>query len=533
MKKILIASFGGAAIVAAATQDVQGGFIGNTGTPQTTTGHVPFFIVGLATDHLGRVYTVHSWDEPHQDIMMWSAANGQKLYNTGQVIPEALLNSIAVEPDGSVAYVAGLTQETPATTFRLYKVQLGSSPGVINFSVAGRSVLLASGQPLFTKFALKVTKRGIEAANPNTGTIDCYDKDTGALKKTSTGTLPDDTQVVSGGYTIRRESVANGAGSRLIGPGWEQRCTEFVGCVSYSQANPNTFISMSRNLYNRSGQWLGCGVADVSKEPSTTGPCKTVTLGGNDFFYFPNMGNSLAIYRINAESMSVVSTLTPSDLALQSFGIAEDGALWLATLYQYSSGESCSVWKLPLRGLDNVGNPIYEWADAIEVVKNSTLMTLFGLTNPHDLTMMMANFNPVDGLVYALVYVSGQGPDRGGAWMAGNILGAFSLDGTLAWKVVLPAPAIGMTVVPTGGVMLGQNVDDNNNPANGTIHRYNASGSLIATISPPPGDTWPIGLPSGAFDCYGAINAQLAPDGLLDIFAEDDFNGRVIWYHIP
>ena len=83
------------------------GVIGNTGVPPVTSGHVPFFIEGVAVDAQGSVYTVHDWDEPHFDVIRWSAVDGKSEMNTGHPVSEAALKAIAVEPDGSFAYVTG------------------------------------------------------------------------------------------------------------------------------------------------------------------------------------------------------------------------------------------------------------------------------------------------------------------------------------------------------------------------------------------------------------------------------------------
>ncbi len=61
----------------------------------------------MAVDAQGKVYSVHDWDEPHFDVIRWSPVDGRSQMNTGHPIGEALLKAIAVEPDGSIAYVTG------------------------------------------------------------------------------------------------------------------------------------------------------------------------------------------------------------------------------------------------------------------------------------------------------------------------------------------------------------------------------------------------------------------------------------------
>ena len=81
------------------------GTIGNSGQPPTTSGHVPVFLEGVAVDAKDGIYTVHGWDEAHFSAIKWSQEDGRAEFNTGNAVNEALLRSIAVEPDGSYAYV--------------------------------------------------------------------------------------------------------------------------------------------------------------------------------------------------------------------------------------------------------------------------------------------------------------------------------------------------------------------------------------------------------------------------------------------
>jgi Divergent InlB B-repeat domain/FlgD Ig-like domain len=128
------------------------GVIGNTGLPPITSGHVPFFIEGVAVDAQGKPYTVHDWDEPHFDVIRWSPVDGKAEMNTGHPIGEALLKGIAVEPDGSYAYVTGygdsLTDRSKSK-FSIWRMSmapgLGESERVINFTQQGRCIKVYDG----------------------------------------------------------------------------------------------------------------------------------------------------------------------------------------------------------------------------------------------------------------------------------------------------------------------------------------------------------------------------------------------------
>jgi hypothetical protein len=125
--------------------------IGNTGLPPYTEGHVPFFLEGVALDSASNVYTVNGWDEPHFDVTKWSPVDGQAIMNTGHCISEALLKAIAVEPDGSWAYVTGAadSHDRSKACFSIYRVNM--APGLyewertVNFTQQGRRIKVYDG----------------------------------------------------------------------------------------------------------------------------------------------------------------------------------------------------------------------------------------------------------------------------------------------------------------------------------------------------------------------------------------------------
>jgi Chitobiase/beta-hexosaminidase C-terminal domain/Divergent InlB B-repeat domain/FlgD Ig-like domain len=125
--------------------------IGNTGLPRNTAGHVPFFLEGVALDSAGNVYTVNGWDEPHFDVIKWSSTDGQAIMNTGHCISEALLKAIAIEPDGSYAYVTGASDSGDRTKafFGIYRITmatgLSTSERTVNFTQQGRCIKVYDG----------------------------------------------------------------------------------------------------------------------------------------------------------------------------------------------------------------------------------------------------------------------------------------------------------------------------------------------------------------------------------------------------
>jgi hypothetical protein len=134
------------------------GTIGNSGQPPTTSGHVPVFLEGVAVEAKDRIYTIHGWDEAHFSVIKWSQEDGRAEFNTGNAVNEALLRSIAVEPDGSYAYVTVHRDmsDRAKTKFSIWRIKL--VPGkktwkVDNFSKTGRSIAVYDGNAQLPEYA--------------------------------------------------------------------------------------------------------------------------------------------------------------------------------------------------------------------------------------------------------------------------------------------------------------------------------------------------------------------------------------------
>ena len=130
------------------------GVIGNTGEPPTTSGHVPIFLEGVAVDAKDGIYTVHDWDEAHYSVIRWSPQDGRAEFNTDNAVSEALLKGIAVEPDGSYAYVTGYEDinDRAKSKFSIWRVKLVPGKGnskVEDFTKAGRKIAVYNGDAQF------------------------------------------------------------------------------------------------------------------------------------------------------------------------------------------------------------------------------------------------------------------------------------------------------------------------------------------------------------------------------------------------
>lgn len=206
--------------------------------------------------------------------------------------------------------------------------------------------------------------------------------------------------------------------------------------------------------------------------------------------------------------------------------------------------EGKAIYTIPLQGLNSQGNPIYSWSDAVKVMDETTGVNAMGGASCEYKMVGRSH----DGLVYALAHSNKSGlPQDGAVWMAGNVLLAFqettptfpAMMGAPKWYVPLPRAAVGMVPIRggNGGVFTGMDVD------RAIIGHYNKDGLLIGSMKSAP--QYGIGygepgyklsdgnLPSGRFDAYMAINCQRNPaDGKIDVFGEDNWNQRVIWYRV-
>jgi Divergent InlB B-repeat domain/FlgD Ig-like domain len=232
-----------------------------------------------------------------------------------------------------------------------------------------------------------------------------------------------------------------------------------------------------------------------------------------------------------------------------SLGVDDAGWVWVASaarIFPPGPFEGEAIYTIAPRGLNALGNPVYQWTDAVQVMDEATGRNALGLAG-EQFHWMMVNRSPNDGMVYALAYAAKAGlPLREASWMGGNVL--FAFDGqtssspaplpTPKWHVVLPTAAVGMTPIPggAGGVFVGANTDDTTGAhRDGTIHHYTKDGLLIGTFKSAPafGVEGSQDYPSGAFDAFSALSCNRDPrDGLLDVFGEDNWNQRLLWYRV-
>ncbi len=361
---------------------------------------------------------------------------------------------------------------------------------------------------------------------------------------------------------------------------WEQYGLEFQSNGTYGANDPDTFISVMDHAYrlNRatgSAAYLGQGYTGTGYHGGPSGTPRVCRLGAHDFYYFPS-GDGVQVYRIDPNPaggsplltfVSILGRAQPLPTGVMAEAVwkgenyylwswhdargdhtvhPEDVSLWAKPedkrpLWQYgpltvdadkniwmpsydrggNTPEQNSVWMVPLAGLDAQGNPMYEWKNVVCVVPRGSLLWDTGVKMvQHD----------ADGYTYLYGATKRKdAPQNGGVWMGGNTLACF--DGPeRRWQILLPDICVGMDVIPgnQGGCILG------GDPFHGGLHHYTRDGLLIGKVGPDPKLMGaPPNNPSGLLDFFGAVVVKRNPrDGILDVFAEDDYNLRIAWYRI-
>lgn len=209
--------------------------------------------------------------------------------------------------------------------------------------------------------------------------------------------------------------------------------------------------------------------------------------------------------------------------------------------------EHSALWVLKPTNVS--GNPAYYWDDShtFRILSAAAGRAAIGVSTdpnaaPGLLEWRLAG-RASDGMVYALGSTNKPGvPNDGGLNVGGTVLMGFqeSNPGTLqaftdpTWKMFLSQVASGLTPIEgnPGGVFVGGDV------VFGKIHHYAKDGLLVGTFGPGAnlcgtygivgGNDWP----TGAFDAFQCLSCDRGADGVLDVFAADNLNQRIIWYRV-
>jgi len=391
--------------------------------------------------------------------------------------------------------------------------------------------------------------------------------------------------------TIQDEYFFNGGRIARFSPDgkaqWEQMGLEFQSNGTYGADDPSTFYSMMHHAYrldraNGTASYLGNTVdGALYRGSAINGVPRVVRLGPRDFYYMPT-GDGLEVFRIDQKQgeqrgpvMRLCSVIAgnqplpngtsttrpwirdvwflwswhdsegshhPDPLTMEyamrphvgkefpwqhgPMDVDSKGDIWFVS---YDRGgrarEANSIFEIPLSGLDALGNPIYRWADAKPVVPSKSLPWKIQLR-----TVVHAG----GGLTYAYGNSTSYpgAPKNGGLWMGGNSLLAYD-GGDVKWMVPLNQLGVGLDVVPPGPSGEGGGVVIGAEPAKGGIYYYSTDGLLVCRMFPSAAMGEKPNGPTGTLDMYSAVTANRDPaDGLVDVFVEDDFNDRILWYRV-
>jgi len=353
---------------------------------------------------------------------------------------------------------------------------------------------------------------------------------------------------------------------------WEHFGEEFVSLGNYAQDEPDLFYSMSFHRYQlkdrAAGTWefIGNAFAGGTKYGSDVhGVPRILKLGANHFYFHPS-GDGVQVYRVRdtcrpkfgsdgivyqedykllrlaalvggkdpapdgtirtaalgqwtwhdaeatgeVEPEDVLWFKKPGEGKYGCFGmdVDQEGNIWFADL------QTRGIWQIPIGPLDTKGNPTYDWANAKQVI-------------PRDQSPLKFEPNMVqrgeDGSLYAFGWsAKWPQPKNNPFWMGGSTLVKFDKKGASAWAVKLPATCVGFDAVPGGGCMVGSGEKAN-------IYHYSAEGLLLGALK--PGEA--MCKESGWMDNHACVAVNRDPrDGVLDIFAEDDYVLRIGWYRV-
>ena len=354
---------------------------------------------------------------------------------------------------------------------------------------------------------------------------------------------------------------------------WEHMGLMFCDLGKYSPTRPDEFITHRFHRFmladKNAGEWQYRGTildGDASYINAQHGVMSLLKLGGSEFI-FQCYGDGLQVYRRTDDGLyrlvsafggnnpfpnGVFNDWAPQEKRGErgqwtwtdqnaNNKVEDDEVVWFRppgkARYNmfgmnidvrgnvlYCEHHTGSTWELPMSGLDGSGNPVYDWRLAREIIARDQ--------SPIKFFPLMA-IRAEDGSIYAFGR-SGQekdgtwdawprpgGKTAGYAWMGGWALLRYSREGSAMWAAKLPEVCVGMDVSPGNkGVMLGHF-------ESGRIYHFLPDGLFIGQCEidkAANGD-------QGWMDNTSAVAVERDPrDGILDVFGEDSWLNRLLWY---
>jgi sugar lactone lactonase YvrE len=505
----------------------------------------------VATDALGG--KVHSFDK----------VTGRKLGEFAVRLPHGL----AVSPDG-LLFVAHerrrVTVFTPQGESRGTVIADGGDIRSLAFGPGGRLYLAdgAAGEVRTYELSGGVAKRvgGFGArAEPGDFAPDRFYELRGAAVDPS-GNLITIAGVTGGGARIAKFAPD---GACL----WEHMALVFCDVGNISPERPDELLTQRFHRLvlgdKERGEWRYRGTlldGDPKYLWGNHGVMRRLTLGGSEFA-FQCYGDGMQVYRRHGERFRLAAMVggnepTPDGRFVHNLppderrgdgwwswsdpggkgGIADSEVVWFRQPGEaryalfgmnadrngnlvYCEHHTRAIWELPMAGLNEAGNPVYDWAQVRELVPADASRAKF---------MPLMAVRADDGSLYAMgrseAWDRPGGKEAGYIWMGGWALARYDAENRRQWITKLPQVCPGMCDVPggRGGVMLGYY-------KLGHIYHYEPGGLLIGAAK--LGDA--AGNQTGWMDNTAALSVERDPrDGLLDVFGEDSWLNRMIWYRV-
>jgi hypothetical protein len=322
--------------------------------------------------------------------------------------------------------------------------------------------------------------------------------------------------------------------------GWIHLALAFTSGCTFHPERPEVVLTSNRNFYivEKDGKWVftGNGMTESYYSPtyfghylSTHGGQPRILKHGNDFFFYFPSGMSLGIYRLvpntgRAPSLQLCSCLCaggqpgldgtttsqpwldvnrvswswtdplgggvirPADQVIYSAQnpatyrymntctVDNAGTLWVRLM------DADALAKIPLSGLNGIGNPVYRWQDASVVLTRDQVKAALSITTNPEFQMASRS----DGDVYVMIKVANNPawPGNFTQWMGCNAMLCIGLDEAVKWAKQTPFWQIGVAALDNaggGGFVCGSN-DAPGGP--GTIYHFDKNGVQLKMLRP-------------------------------------------------
>jgi hypothetical protein len=373
----------------------------------------------------------------------------------------------------------------------------------------------------------------------------------------SDGTLVSVQRLPLGGSRLTRWKLA----ANTWKPVWDHMGLEFTGNANYASERPDQVMSTYMHSYtvSRKGdtwKYNGNGYTGGNfNRQHWHGAPRWVKLGQKWFFFLAN-DDGMQVYRQDGAAMHMATLVGgqypgPKGENTEKLGqwtwsdsdndsqVQDAEVTWFKQPGEgrynvmgmnvdargniiFCDQNTRSIQILPMLGLNARGNPIYDWSKSKEIAPaDDSKDKFFPIMAVRSERQQVYAFGRSD----AFAPFPGSGP----AWMGGWTLAKFDKTGKRLWITRLPGHVTGMDIIPgrkagdlDAGVVAGQF-------STAEIYHITPDGIVVGSVKPGK----PAGGVSGWLDNTASVAANRDPrDGLIDVFAEEDYAHHILWHRI-